>query len=68
MLLGLADPQTCSALNVRHRANQADGLDITVYDLGGVALRVVCKRCSVVNWLFSDSVPKHIQQALQAQG
>lgn len=54
-LLGLADPETKSRIHIR-RGGTPPGADIMIYDLGGVAIRQLCRQCGTENWLTSIGV------------
>ncbi len=54
-LLGLADPVTGSVVHIR-RGGTPPGADVMIHDLGGVAIRQVCRQCRHTNWLTSEGV------------
>jgi hypothetical protein len=59
-LLGLADPETKSRIHIR-RGGTPPGADIMIYDLGGVAIRQMCRQCGKENWLTSLGVGQPAQ-------
>ena len=56
-LLGLADPETLSKIHI-YKGGTPPASDIVIYDLGGVAIKQVCRQCRRVNWLTSAGIPQ----------